>query len=302
MRLLDWLLELFEECGEGEFLRPVYTVSGRDLLGEAEVSEALGYRGSRPVRVGNLAAQQLQLDTLGPIAQLLGELARQGGALSPEHYALAERMVALVESRWQDPDHGIWEVRTEQRHFVHSKLMCWQTVVEALEVARYLGIERPEWLTLRDSLRADIEQHGFDEELGSYTAAYGYGYADAALLWVVLSGFHPADHPRAKSTVAYVTEQLLRDGAVYRYLFDDALSGHEGSFYICTGWLIEVLVMMGRADEAQVLFDQLCSRVGPLGLMAEQWDVDLSLALGNFPQAYSHLAMINAAWALSRRR
>lgn len=302
MRLLDWLLELFEECGEEEFLRPVYTLSGRHILGEAEIPEAKGYANSRPVRVGNLAAQQLQLDSLGPIALLLGALARSGAALSPEHHQLAERMVALVEHRWRDPDHGIWEVRTEQKHFVHSKLMCWLTVTEAIAVAEYLGVDRPEWRELQRTIRDDIERHGFNSGLQSYTAAYGSADADAALLWITLSGFHPPEHPRSAGTVRFVMNRLLRQDSVYRYRYDDALSGDEGSFTICTGWLIEVLVMMGRRAEAERLFAALCASAGPTGLLAEQWDPRSGLALGNFPQAYSHLALINAAVALSADR
>ncbi len=299
MRLLDWLLALFEECGEEDFLRPVYTLSGRYIFGEAEIAEASGYKASQPVRVGNLAAQQLQLDSLGPIAQLLGALARSGAALSPEHCELAERMVGLVEHRWRDPDHGIWEVRTEQRHFVHSKLMCWFTVSESLAVAEYLGLEKPEWRRLMNEIRIDIETQGFNQQHGAYTAAYDGADADAALLWVVLTGFHAVDDPRCVGTVKFVMDRLLRDEAVYRYHYDDALEGAEGTFHICTGWLIEALVMMGRRTEAQSLFERLCQRAGPAGLMAEQWDPKEGMALGNFPQAYSHLALINSACAMS---
>ena len=299
IRLLDWILAVLSECGPTEFLSPVYSVDGNRISAEAEVPEALGFRGSRPVRVGNLAGQQLQLDTLGPLARLLGDLTRAGAALTPEHLKLAERMVGLVETYWEQADHGIWEVRSPPQHFVHSKVMCWLTVTECALMSTYLGTPRPDWIALSQQIRQQVETQGYSSSLGSYTVAYNQEEADASLLWIVLAGFHDANDPRAIGTVDYVMRELLEDDALYRYRFHDGLTGSEGSFPICLSWLIEALVKMNRREEAERLFAQYRKRIGPLGLAAEEWDTKRSMALGNFPQAYSHIGIINCACALA---
>lgn len=299
IKLLDWILGVVIDADEDRFLAPLYTVAGRFVHGEAEIPEALGYRASRPVRIGNLAAEQLQLDALGPIAALMWKLTTVGASLTTEHLQLAERLVALVDLRWRDADSGIWEVRSAQRHFVHSKLMCWYTVDCCAKVARYLGIERTDWEQLACEIRAQIEAEGFCETRQSYTVAYDLKEPDAALLWIVLTGFHPPDHPRCRGTIKYVLENLVHHGNVYRYHFNDALHGQEEEFVICRSWLIEALVMTGEREEAQKLFNELLSTMQPLGLLSEQWDHKTKTALGNYPQAYSHLGFINAACALS---
>jgi len=301
MRLLDWLLGVVLDSQEAFYLAPIYTVNGRNVPNEAEVPEAFGYRGSRPVRIGNLAAEQLQLDTLAPIAELMRNLARKGASLTAEHLQLTDRLVELIEGRWRDPDSGIWEIRGEPRHFVHSKLMCWYTVKCCSEVARYLGAERGRWAALEAEIREQVEKRGYDDQLQSYICAYDYRQPDAALLWFLLSEFHPPDHPRITGTVRYVMQNLVHNGGIYRYHFDDALTGREGEFIICRAWLIESLLLLGRRSEAQALFDQLLSRISPLGLISEQWDANQNCALGNYPQAYSHIGVINAACALDNK-
>lgn len=300
VRLLDWLLGILEDQEVGEFIRPLYTVAGRSIPGEADVAEAVGYGGSRPVRLGNLAAHQLQLDVLGPIAELIAALAELGVALSVEHTSLLDHMVSMVELRWKEPDSGIWEVRGAPRHFVHSKVMCWYTVTQAIKAMTILGIDRAQWQTLADEIHHDIATHGFSEKLNSYICAYDLEEPDAALLWMVLSGFHPPQDPRSLGTVEYLEKTVLRDDAMYRYVFDDGLPGKEGSWHICLAWLIEVLTMQGNKDKAQKLFDIMLSRVGPLGLLSEQWEPKAKIALGNYPQAYSHIGLINSAISLSR--
>lgn len=302
VRLLDWLLGILEDHAEGEFIRPLYSVSGKPIPSEADVAEAVGYRGSRPVRLGNLAAHQLQLDVLGPIAELLASLAESGVALSVEHVTFLDHMVSLVEQRWKDPDHGIWEVREAPRHFVHSKVMCWYAVTESLRAITILGNERPGWQGLADEIRSSIETNGFSSKLNSYIAAYDLEEPDAALFWMILSGFHSADDPRSIGTVAYLENTILRDESVYRYVFDDGLPGKEGSWHICLAWLIEVLAMQGRRERAQELFNVLISRVGPIGLLSEQWEPKGKFALGNYPQAYSHIGLINSAIALAKKQ
>lgn len=298
LRLLDWILEILGDADEDRFLAPLYTVTGHKVPPEAEVQEAIGYRGSRPVRIGNLAAEQLQLDALGPIAELLYKLSLHGEALTSEHFKMVEIFVQLVESRWKMPDSGIWEVRGEPRHFVYSKLMCWYTVHCCSHISRYLGVDRSDWETLSASIRSEIESQGFDEQLNSYIAAYDLREADAALLWIILAGFHAPDHPRSKGTLQFIMKKLLNNDMIYRYHFEDALRGSEGEFLICRSWLIEALALTGSTEEARKLFDQLLERTSPCGLLSEEWDAQLGVATGNFPQAYSHLGLINAACAL----
>lgn len=299
IKLLDWILGIVIDSESQGFLSPLYTVSGKSVPAEAEVPDSFGYKGSRPVRTGNLAADQLQLDSVGPIAELMANLVSRGACLTVEHLQLAERLVAMVETHWQYPDNGIWEVRTSQRHYVHSKIMCWYAVQCCSKVSTYLGAERPDWEATATQIRQDIEGRGFNESLGTYTAAYELPLPDASLLWVILSGFHPPDHPRSLGTLRYVLNSLLHNGMLYRYHFDDALAGQEGEFIICRCWLIEALVMCGDRERATQLFEELVSRIGSLKLLAEQWDNARQIALGNYPQGYSHIGIINAACALS---
>ncbi len=302
LRFLDWILEVTDELGPDEFLAPLYTVMGKSLAGEAEVAEATGYRGSRPVRVGNLAAHQLQLDTLAPIVELLYVLHHRGADLTLDHVRLLDHIVELVRARWQDPDSGIWEIRGPQRHYVHSKLMCWYTVARGNDIIEGLGFVRDGWSALADEIRADIEQRGFSERVNSYVCAYELEEPDAALLWILLSGFHPPDHPRSVGVVKYITANLLRNSGVFRYALDDGLVGEEGSFHICLSWLIQALALQGAGQEALKLFDRLLACAAPLGLLSEQWDPIGGRALGNYPQAYSHTGLIDAALLLSGRQ
>lgn len=298
MRLLDWFLGILEELPPGGLVAPVYTVTGRHLGAEGEIAELHGYRGSRPVRVGNAASHQIQLDVLGPIADLLAALADQGAALSSEHWRLMEAMVAAVVNRWTEPDHGIWEVRRGRRHHVQSKVMCWTTVDRALTVAGYLGKHRPEWEALRDEIAQDILTHGWSEAVKAFCGVYDSAEADAAVLSVGLTGFIAPDDPRFAQTVAMVERELLRGPTVYRYRYDDGLPGVEGGFLLCTSWLIEARALLGRIDEARELFDAYTRLAGPTGLLAEEFDPIHKVSLGNHPQAYSHLGLINAALAL----
>lgn len=299
IRLLDWILEIILDSESAGFLAPLYSVTGRAINGEAEVAEAIGYCGSRPVRIGNLASEQLQLDTLGPIAELMLKLAEHGASLTSEHLQLAEHLVNLVSMRWKDPDSGIWEIRGAQKHYVHSKLMCWYTVHCCLKVTDYLGTEREDWKALMAEIRLDIEKRGYDEKIGSYIAAYDLPEADAALLWIILSGFHPPRHPRSLGTLKYIENNLCFNDGVYRYKFDDSLHGSEGEFIICRSWLIQALAMSGQKVKAERFFKTMLARIGELGLLSEQWDCLNQRALGNYPQAYSHLGLINAACALA---
>lgn len=301
MRFLDWLLGIVGRASGPERLRPIYTVTAEELGAEAELSNLDGYRHSRPVRVGNAAAQQVQVDVFGPIVDLVFRLAEAGAAVSPDHWRLVEAMVLAVERSWRDPDHGIWEVRTEKRHHVHSKTMCWLALDRAVKLAdQFVGVRREAWESLRDQVKQDVLEHGFDAELGGFVAAYDLREPDAAALTVGLSGLIGPDDPRFEGTVNLVQRRLLRGGTLVRYAYPDELPGPEGGFHLCTGWLVESLALIGRRAEAEALFARLAAAVGPTGLMSEQWCPDEQTGLGNLAQAYSHAALIAGAVALSR--
>jgi trehalose 6-phosphate phosphatase len=302
VRFLDWLLGIVDRLASPDRLNPIYTVSGDDLPAEAEIRELHGYAGSRPVRVGNAANKQLQLDVFGPIVELVAMLLQSGAPLSAEHARLVEAMVTAVAMRWRDPDHGIWEIRRPARHHVHSKVMCWQTAHLGAAIAdRFLGRPRPEWHALADEIKADILAHGWDDSIGAFTSAYGEHDPDASVLLIGLTGLVEPGDPRFAGTIRAVERDLLRGCTVYRYHYDDGLPGGEGGFYLCTSWLIEALAISGRADEARALFDRYAATAGPTGLLPEQHDPAENRGLGNHPQAYSHIGLINAALRLDQR-
>ena len=299
LHFLDWVLDVVDVCESPERLRPLYTVSGGVLGPEAEIGELSGYCGSRPVRVGNAAAHQVQLDVFGPIVDLVALLLEKDAPVSGEHWRLVRAMVDAVRARWHEPDHGIWEIRRPRRHHVHSKVMCWLAVDRAIEVMRLVtDKEDPEWVRLAHTIRDDVLENGFDATANAFRAAYDGSDLDAAALAVGLTGLLPPNDPRFRGTVEAV-EQLLRDGpAVYRYRADDGLPGFEGAFHLCTGWLIQSLILLDRLEDARELFGQMVALAGPTGLLSEQYDPAAGRALGNVPQAFSHLALIDCALAL----
>jgi len=301
MKLLDWILGILEDCEPNTLIRPVYSVTGGHLAPEGVINELCGYRGSRPVRIGNAASHQVQLDVLGPIVELISLLARQGASVTPEHWRLTQSMVTAVSQRWREEDHGIWEIRGPRKHHVHSKVMCWHTVNCALQVAEFLGYRRDDWAELRQVIADDVLAHGWNDRQQAFCASYGSADVDAATLWVGLSGLLPPGDLRFASTALAVERELRRGSTVYRYRYDDGLPGVEGGFNICTAWLIEAYAMLGRWQEAEELFDRYAGLAGPTGLMAEEYDPPSQLALGNFPQAYSHIGLINAALKLASR-
>lgn len=301
LRLLDWIIEVFESSGPDTLMRPLYTVTGGHAAPEAEIAELAGYRGSRPVRLGNAAAHQIQTDVFGTIAELVAALAADNAPVTPEYWKLLEHLVELVARHWRTPDHGIWELRTSQRRLhVHSSVMCWQTVDRALAVARNLGHSRPRWESLRDEIAAETLERGVSAATGAFGASFEDAAADAASLWTGLSGLLPASDSRFISTVELVERALLRDSVVCRYCFDDGLPGAEAGFNLCTTWLIEAYARMERHDAAHELFERYVGLAGPTGLLSEQYSPETGTALGNFPQVYSHLGLIRAAAALER--
>ncbi len=302
MNFLDWVLDVLETRGGADRLAPLFLVTGRHLPPEAEIAELPGYAGSRPVRVGNAAEGQVQLDVFGPVVDLVHLLLRRGAPLSGQHWKLVESLAEAVIERWDSPDHGIWEIRKHPRHHVYSKVMCWLTLDRAIEMAgHFTGRKRPEWTEVRDTIAGDVVTHGWKPELNYFGSAYDGTDIDASVLSIGLSGLLPADDPRFVATVEAV-ERQLRDGpTVYRYRSDDGLPGTEGGFHLMTSWLVDAYRLVGRRQDAVKLFAGLCDLVGPTGLLSEEYDPVAGRALGNLPQAYSHLGLINNALNLDGR-
>lgn len=299
---LNWLHRVIETTHGPERLHPLYTLAGTQLGPEAVIDSLPGYAGSRPVRVGNAANAQVQLDVFGPVVQLICDLSHRRKALGSAEpltdadWNLVSEMVFAVGSRWVEPDHGIWEIRGAPRHHVYSKVMCWLTVDRAVALAAEFGRDAPPgWATLRDVIAKQVCDRGWSDEVTSFTAAYDGTDLDAATLHIGLSGLiDPADE-RFAATVA-ATEAELRSGAtVYRYHGDDGLPGTEGGFHLCAAWLVEAYLLIDQRPQAEALFDRLVTAAGPTGLLSEEYDPVAERALGNHPQAYSHLGLLRCA-------
>lgn len=291
---VHWLLGLSATVDSPEHLHPVYSLQGQPLGSEGVIDTLSGYAGSRPVRVGNAAAGQLQLDVYGPVAMLLAELAQKRGCVSDDEWQLVSKMVDAVALRWREPDHGIWEIRDQPRQHTHSRMMCWLTVDRALAVAGVRGEARDAWCALRSEIVASIEDDCWNEERGAYVAATDLHEADAAVLQGLLEGY-PAPAHRVIGTVAFIERELRRSGGVYRYRYDDGLPAGEGAMHICAAWLAAVYVRSGSLDDAHHMLDAILDAAGTSGLLPEQVDPATGRGLGNHPQAYSHVGVLATA-------
>ncbi|MDJ0419943.1 trehalose-phosphatase [Rhodococcus opacus] len=303
---LDWVHDVLETLPGPERLHPLYTLHGGGLPPEAVIDSLPGYAGSRPVRIGNAANQQVQLDVFGPIVELIHDLSHareKQGALVPlndRDWELVCAMVEAVERRWFEPDHGIWEIRDNPRHHVYSKVMGWVTVDRAVALAEHFGRDvEPGWTPLRDKIAEEVREKGWKDEVRSFTAAYDGTDLDAATLYIGLSGLiDPSDEKFAATVTA--TEAELRSGStVYRYHHDDGLPGTEGGFHLCAAWLVEAYLLIGQRSQAEALFAQLVDAAGPTGLLSEEYDPVAERSLGNHPQAYSHLGLLRCAQLLA---
>ena len=299
LSFLDWVTQLLETRSDAGRLAPLYNVTGRHLPPEAEIAELPGYGGSRPVRVGNAAERQVQLDGFGAVVDLLHRLHRSGAALTTEHWRLVESMVVAVSRRWQEPDQGIWQTRTAPRHHLHSKVMCWVAVDRAVALSsQFLDREPTAWIELREAIAAEVLERGWNPTVGSFTAAFGSADLDASALVVGLSGLVAPDDERYRATVSAVEHRLRSGPTVHRYRRDDGLPGREGGHHLATSWLIEALCLQGRHDAAADLFAGLRELVGPTGLLPELHDPETGRSLGNLPQIHAHAGLITNALAL----
>ena len=304
-RYMRWLCETALRCSPGD-LQIMYGLRGERDLSERTLDHLEGYLGSRPVRTGNAACTQFQLDVYGELLDCF-DLVRRSEVLPPaeirEIWPAFAGQVDVAAARWREPDNGIWEMRSEPRHFVLSKVMAWVTLdrgIKAAEEAR-LPADLPRWKNECDAIRKEMMQRGYSEQIGTFVQSYGSQSSDAANLLLPLFGFLPASHPRVRSTVDAIMRTLMRDGLVYRYRgTDDGVPGDESAFAACTVWLVENLSAMGRKEQAIELFESTLARQTPFGLYAEQIDPRTGAQLGNFPQALSHIGLINAADALAR--
>jgi GH15 family glucan-1,4-alpha-glucosidase len=297
-----WLRRL--SFANGEDLQIMYGIRGERDLTEQELSHLSGYRDSAPVRIGNGAAEQKQLDAFGEILDCIylyhrqGCFERYGESLEGPLWAMIRSLVDHVCDHWQEPDFGIWEVRGGPHHFVYSKVMCWVALDRGIRIAKQLHLEADfsRWTIVRDQIRADILVRGYNTAIGAFTQSYDDTALDAANLLLPLVGFIAPDDPRMRSTVDRTMEKLTDEhGFLYRYLSDDGLEGREGTFTICTFWLVDNLAMQGRVDEARSLFERLLKYAGRLKLFSEEFDSQTGMALGNYPQAFTHIALINSA-------
>ncbi|MGD7705243.1 glycoside hydrolase family 15 protein [Microlunatus sp. Y2014] len=300
----DWLLRAV--AGDPADLQIMYDLHGARRIPELELDWLDGYEGSKPVRIGNGAAGQLQLDVWGEVLDGLHQGRTAGVPFDENAWQLMKALIAHLEDRWRDPDNGLWEVRGAQQHFVHSKVMCWVAFDRAIDMVERYGLDGPadRWRAIRDEIHAQVCEHGYDTERQTFTQFYGSEGLDAALLLIPAVGFLPWDDPRVASTVDAVQAELGRDGFVLRYHTHadnrvDGLPGAEGTFLICTYWLVDALVGIGRVEEARALFEKLLAVRNDLGLLSEEYDTVTGRLLGNVPQAFSHVGLVNAARHLS---
>lgn len=304
MAYLDWVLDVVESRGGAERLNPLASVTGGHLAPEGVLEELSGYRGSKPVRINNAADSQVQLDVFGAIVDVIYQLARRGEPLATKHWNLVTELVEAVKLRWQEEDDGIWEVRSAPRNYTYTKLMCWVAVDRALFLSDYFtGEITDNWEELRDEIAEKINTKCYKEHLGAYTSAYDGEDIDAAVLGLGLWHFIDPNDPRFLGTIKAVEDTLMINNTVLRYTdIDDGLEGEEGGFNMLTLWLVECYLRTNRHEEAAKLFTIVRKNIGATGLLSEQVDTETGQALGNHPQAYSHLAYINAAIAIAETR
>jgi GH15 family glucan-1,4-alpha-glucosidase len=299
----DWLLRAV--AGVPAQAQIMYSITGERRLTEWEVDWLPGYEGAKPVRIGNGAHGQIQIDVYGEVMDALYMAQRGGLASSADAWALQQAFLEHLSEVWREPDRGIWESRGAPRHFTFSKVMAWVAFDRGAKIAEEFGLGGPveRWRAVAQEIHDDVCAHGFDAELGSFTQSYGSKWLDGSLLLIPTTGFLPVDDPRIGGTVRAVEGRLLADGFVMRHdpgEVETGLAHGEGAFLACSFWLADALVLLGREEDANRLFKRLLGLCNDVGLLSEEYDVGAGRLVGNFPQAFSHIALVNTAHNVSR--
>lgn len=301
----EWLLRAV--AGSPDQMQIMYGVAGERRLPEWEAAWLTGYEGARPVRIGNAAHSQLQLDVYGEVMDVLSQA--RGGGLDPHDraWAIQRELLKYLARAWEQPDHGLWEIRGPALHFTYSKIMCWVAFDRAIKDAERYALDGPreQWRQLRERIHAQVCERGYDSQRNCFVQSYGSDQLDASLLLIPQLGFLPPHDPRVLGTIYAIERQLMTDGLVRRYntaVTDDGLPPGEGAFLACSFWLADAYVMCGRRDEAEMLFQRLVALANDVGLLAEEYDTSNRRMLGNFPQGFSHLSLIATAFNLSQPR
>jgi len=299
----DYLLRV--GTGDPKKIQIMYAIDGGRRLTEFELPELPGYEGSKPVRIGNAASEQFQLDVYGEVIAVMSLGATLTGTIEERFWPRWRTVVEHVETIWREPDDGIWESRGPQRHYTYSKVMAWVVFDRAVQLAERFALDGPveRWKQIRDEIHREVCEKGYDAGRRTFTQYYGSKELDASVLNIPLVGFLPGSDERVADTIDAITRELGRDGFVSRYstaVTDDGLSGDEGQFLACSFWLVSALAANGQVDEARELFERLIGLSNDLGLLAEEYDVKRQRQVGNFPQAFSHLTLIGAAVAIAK--
>jgi GH15 family glucan-1,4-alpha-glucosidase len=303
-RFVDWVTVL--AGGEPRNLAVLYAIDGSEEAPEEVLGHLEGHRASSPVRIGNAAQTQLQLDIYGELLDCAYTVSRNTGRINPDVWPFLERTVDFVCDHWTEPDQGIWEVRSGPRHFVYSKALCWVAIDRGIRLASAWGLpgDHSRWERVRDEIYEWLLLYGLDEQTGAFTQAAGHPGIDAALLSLPLRKVMPANAPQMRATIDLIAEALNKDGLLRRVSeeFADGVPGGEGAFLLCSFWLADCYIYIGRVEEATELFERLLSYANDLGLLSEEYDPVAGHQLGNFPQAFTHVALINTAVNLARAR
>jgi len=299
-----WLLRAI--AGAPQDVQIMYGLRGERRIGEVEIDWLAGYEDSKPVRTGNAAVDQFQLDVFGEVIDVMFASHNLGLPAGEDEWALTRMVIEAIENRWRAPDRGLWEVRGPDRHFVHSKVLAWVAFDRAVKATDQFGLagSRAQWVAIRDEIHAQVCERGFDPVRNTFTQSYGSRELDAATLLIPLVGFLPPDDPRVRGTIGAIERELMRDGFIQRYTQTesetDGLPPGEGAFLACNFWLIDNYALVGRETDARALFARMLAIRNDVGLLAEEYDPIAQRQLGNYPQAFSHVGLINSATNLER--
>ena len=297
-----WLLRSIG--GDPGQIQIMYGIGGEQRIPESEIGALPGYENSRPVRIGNAAAGQLQIDIYGELLDALYQSRKHGLTADDDDWRVQIELLKHLQTVWREKDEGIWEVRGEPKHFTYSKVMAWVAFDRAIKTVEEFGLKGDveTWRKTRAAIHAEVCEKGWSKTIGAFTQSYGSDKLDASILLMPLTGFLPPNDPRIASTVQAVERTLMKDGFIRRYITDedDGLKGDEGAFIACSFWFVDNLVLIGRRDDARAMFERLIGIATDLGFISEEYDIGAKRLVGNFPQAFSHIALINSACNLQQ--